>query len=227
MKSNKEREREWDQQYGGLSDEALNEKVGASISDKLGAYHRAKDEAMLAKGAKYNLPYGEYAKRIKACEKRIAELPNILEVMIQAEQKRLEKQYDDAKENGLVYNSNREEWIAGELYKYMVLNEEYRNAKEELRTMENDLDIYTAKKKQWEDEHRDIINAEILRTQRAELLSADAETLAELGIKKPKNEVFSQAPSIVDNDLAEKLKALRAIHSYASEDEILKMAKTV
>lgn len=93
MKSQKEME--WGEKYGKLSEEELQEKMKGSLFTKLEAYYGEKNEAGAARKAKYNLPYFQYATKIKECEKRVSELRISLDEMRQTERKRLEKEFDN------------------------------------------------------------------------------------------------------------------------------------
>ena len=220
---------EWNSKYGKMTEAEREELVASGLAEKLGAYRKKASEAKQTQKAKYDLPYGEYAKKIRACKKRIAELEasSTSEKLLQAERERLSKEYDHAKERDYILHDNKEVWISGELAKYMLNNAEYLASKRELQELRNDLDIYIYKKAKWEKDHDELIRSEILRTQRAELLSADEETLAELGIKKPKEAEMVQAPAPIDTDLVEKMEMLRSIHPSATYKELLGMAKSI
>ena len=81
-------------------------------------------------------------------------------------------------------------------------------------------------KTQWEEDNKDIIEAERLRTKREELLSADPEALRALGITPPPVQKVSRAGEVeVDPELKELMEDLRANHPFATDAELEKMAK--
>ena len=119
----------------------------------------------------------------------------------------------------------RGEWVAKELYKYLF-SEEYTSVVDEVKTVTANLAEYSEMKTQWEEDNKDIIEAERLRTKREELLSADPEALRTLGITPPPVQKVSRAGEAeVDPELKELMEDLRAIHPSATDAELEKMAK--
>ncbi|MGN0505790.1 MAG: hypothetical protein ACI4FZ_04470, partial [Lachnospiraceae bacterium] len=185
-------------------------------------------------GAKYNLPYGGLVKAVAKSSKQIKSLENKPEELRNAMRAKLEEEFADLVEAGMFDERNitaREMYISKKLVEYMSDPAgEYHKVKEELQQARNDYAIYLAKKEEWEQENADIINAERIRTKRAELMQADPEALRALGIEPdPVSTPVAGSASGADADDGKGAlrEALRSIHPSASDAEIESMVKLV
>lgn len=185
---------EWDEKYGSMTEKEYKHFIQSSIGSKLESMEAKTLEEMQAQRDKYNLTYAEYSKAIADTRKRIKELDGKPEELKEKKRAELEVEYAEAKKYDRVPFLNSELWISEQLLKYMTSDEEYLATKSELTQAKKDLAIYLAKKEEWEEENADIIEAERYRTKRAELLSADDETLRALGIEPVKREPVKREP---------------------------------
>ncbi len=178
-----EAELEYERKYGGKSEAEMSEIVGGMISKKFAEAKARAEQSQAERDAKYNLPYGELVRAIANTEKQIKDLENIPENLLSAKRKAIEAEYDELVKRGMP-DVNKELWVSEEMVKYMKpVDGEYRTAKAELQQARNDLAIFLAKKEEWEQENSDIIEAERMRTRRAELLQVEPEALRALGIE--------------------------------------------
>ena len=178
-----EAELEYERKYGNKTDAEMKEIVSGMISKKFEERASRAEQRQAERDAKYNLPYGELVRAMAKAEKQIKELENRPETLLSTKRKALEAEYGALVERGMP-DVNRELWISGKLVEYMKPVEgEYCTAKAELQQAIDDYSIYLAKKTEWEQENADIIEAERVRTKRAELLQAEPEALRALGIE--------------------------------------------
>jgi len=219
-------ELEYERKYGGKSDAEMNDIVGGMLSKKF-ADRRAKAEQMRTEqDAMYNLPYAGLVKAVARVSKQVKDLEGKPEELLSAKRKALEADYADLVKRGMQDN-NKELWISQELVKYMQDPEgKYREAKIQLQQARNDLAIFVAKKEEWEQDNADIIEAERIRTKRAELMQADPEALRALGIE-PEAVSTPVAGSKADDGKGALREALRSIHPFATDAEIENMVKLV
>lgn len=219
-------EKEWNEKYGNMTAEEREQEWKNSTNKKLDVYVTKILHKQEEYDAKYNLPYGGLIKELQKAEKRIRELEGEPEKLYSTKRAELEKEYDTVQYE---FNSNRELWISGEMLKYLE-GEEYKEAKAKLQQARNDYAIYLAKKEEWEQENADIINAERIRTKRAELMQADPEALRALGIEPDpvSTPVYgSVSGADADDGKGALREALRSIHPSASDAEIESMVKLV
>ena len=207
---------EWEEKYGSMTQKEIAAGVKESIGNKLTEITARKNEQIAEQDAIYILPYGEYSKVITELRERIADLDGKPEKLKEAKRAELEAEYAEAKKYDRVLHSNKELWVSEQLLKYLRNDEEYLTTKSELLRARTDLAIYLAKKEEWEENNADIIEAERYRTRRAELLSADDETLRALGIEPEKKEP--------DKGKQKEEKRYRYGDPNASFDDLLKQA---
>ena len=206
MRLKTDAELEYDRKYGGKTDNEVNEIVGGMISKKFADRKAKAEQVRTEREAKYNLPYGGIVKAVAKTGKQVKDMEGKPEELLSAKRKDLEAKYDNLVMRGMP-DTNKELWISEELVKYMQdPNGAYREAKIQLQQARKDLAIFLAKKEEWEQENADIIEAERMRTRRAELLQADPEALRALGIE-PVVEAKATAPK---EETAEE-KALKAM----------------
>ena len=219
-------EMEYERKYGGKSDAEMNDIVGGMLSKKF-ADRRAKAEQMRTEqDAMYNLPYAGLVKAVARVSKQVKDLEGKPEELLSAKRKALEAEYADLVKRGMQDN-NKELWISQELVKYMQDPEgKYREAKLQLQQAKADLDIFLKRKEIWEQDNADIIDAERMRTKRAELMQADPEALRALGIE-PEAVSTPVAGSKADDGKGALREALRSIHPHAADAEIENMLKLV
>lgn len=115
--------------------------------------------------------------------------------MRKAKKLELEAEFDTLVKRRMFSEHLRGEWIAKELYKYLS-SEEYTSVVDEIKTVTANLAEYSEIKTQWEEDNKDIIEAERLRTKREELLSADPEALRALGITPPPVQKVSRVEEV-------------------------------
>lgn len=169
--------------------------------------------------------YSEIIKAIAGANKTIEKLKDKPVEMRKAKKLELEAEFDTLVKRRMFSEHLRGEWVAKELYKYLF-SEEYTSVVDEVKTVTANLAEYSEMKTQWEEDNKDIIEAERLRTKREELLSADPEALRALGITPPPVQKVSRAGEAeVDPELKELMEDLRAIHPSATDAELEKMAK--
>lgn len=169
--------------------------------------------------------YSEIIKAIAGANKTIEKLKDKPVEMRKAKKLELEAEFDTLVKRRMFSEHSRGEWVAKELYKYLS-SEEYTSVVDEVKTVTANLAEYSEMKTQWEEDNKDIIEAERLRTKREELLSADPEALRALGITPPPVQKVSRAGEAeVDPELKELMEDLRAIHPSATDAELEKMAK--
>lgn len=219
-------ELDWDRKYGGKTENELKEITKGMISKKREEAKARAEQEHTDRDARYNLPYGSLVRAITKAEKQIEELKDKPKDLLSAKRKELEKKYD-AVERGRF--SNKELWISQELLKYMENRDgEYMQVKNQLQQARNDYAIFLAKKEEWEQDYANIIEAERVRTKRAELLQADPEALRALGIAPEVVQAPKAKKDTPENDGNEALRsALRALHPSASDTEIDSMVKLV
>ena len=170
MRLKTDKELEYERKYGGKTDTEMNEIVGGMLSKKFADARARAEQVRTEQDAKYNLPYGGLVKAVAKTGKQVKDLEGKPENLISAKRKDLEVEYADLVMRGMP-DTNKELWISEKLVKYMQEPEgEYREAKIQLQQARNDLAIFLAKKESWEQENADIIEAERMRTKRAELL---------------------------------------------------------
>ena len=183
MRLKTDKELEYERKYGGKSDTEMNEIVGGMLSKKFADARARAEQVRTEQDAMYNLPYAGLVKAVAKAGKQVKDLDGKPEELLSAKRKDLEAEYADLVMRGMP-DTNKELWISQELVKYMQDPEgEYREAKSQLQQARKDLAIFLAKKEEWEQENSDIIEAERMRTRRAELLQADPEALRSLGIE--------------------------------------------
>lgn len=221
-------EKMWDEKYGGMSEKGLSDYVRDSISKKLHERALRSEEKQREYEAKYNLPYGGLVKAVAKSAKQIKELENKPENLRNAKRVELEKEFDNLVEQGMFSVGDvvsREMYIDRKLLQYMS-TPEYIGVTEQLQQARNDLAIFVAKKEEWEQDNADIIEAERIRTKRAELMQADPEALRALGIE-PEAVSTPVAGSKADDGKGALREALRSIHPSATDAEIENMVKLV
>lgn len=178
-----ESEIEYERKYGNKSDTEMREIVGGMIRKKFAEARAMAEQRQIERDAKYNLPYGELVKAVARTRKQVKDLEGKPEELLSSKREDLEAEYADLVKRGMP-DVNKELWIDGKLVDYMKqLDGEYSTSKTELQQARNDLAIFLAKKEEWEQSNADIIEAERVRTRRAELLQADPEALRALGIE--------------------------------------------
>ena len=219
-------EMEYERKYGGKTDEEMNEIVRGMLGEKLYGMRSRAVQERTEREAMYNLPYAGLVKAVARVGKQVEDLEGKPEELLSAKRKALEADYADLVKRGMQDN-NKELWISQELVKYMQDPEgKYREAKIQLQQARNDLAIFVAKKEEWEQDNADIIEAERIRTKRAELMQADPEALRALGIE-PEAVSTPVAGSKADDGKGALREALRSIHPSATDAEIENMVKLV
>lgn len=194
----------------------MNDVEFEQLSEKLQAEYEE---------AKKPHTYSEIIKAIAGANKTIEKLKDKPVEMRKAKKLELEAEFDTLVKRRMFSEHLRGEWVAKELYKYLS-SEEYTSVVDEVKTVTANLAEYSEMKTQWEEDNKDIIEAERLRTKREELLSADPEALRALGITPPPVQKVSRAGEAeVDPELKELMEDLRAIHPSATDAELEKMAK--
>ena len=183
MRLKTDAELEYERKYGGKTDTEMNNIVGGMLSKKFADARARAEQVRTEQDDKYNLPYGGLVKAVAKTGKQVKDLEGKPENLISAKRKDLEAEYADLVMRGMP-DTNKELWISEELVKYMQEPDgAYREAKSQLQRARNALAIFLAKKEEWEQENADIIEAERMRTKRAELLQADPDALRALGIE--------------------------------------------
>lgn len=221
-------EKAWEEKYGGMSEKGLSDYVKNSIGKKLDEMRLRAEQKQAEYEAKYNLPYGGLVKAVAKSAKQIRDLENKPEELKNAMRAKLEEEFEDLIEQGMFDVrdlASRELYISKQLIAYMN-TPEYVEVNEKLRQAKEDYSIYLAKKEEWEQENADIINAERIRTKRAELMQADPEALRALGIE-PEVVDAPVAGIKADDGKGALREALRSIHPSASDAEIESMVKLV
>jgi hypothetical protein len=227
-------EKEWNEKYGNMTAHELENVVKQGIQKKFDDRRARAEQKLAEQEAKYNLPYGGLVKAVAKSSKQIKDLENKPDELMSAMREKLEEEFSELVNAG-VFDENdvtaREMCISKKLIAYMDdPTGEYYKAKEELQQARNDYAIYLAKKEEWEQENADIINAERIRTKRAELMQADPEALRALGIEPdPVSITVASGVSGADTDDGKGAlrEALRSIHPSASDAEIESMIKLV
>lgn len=227
-------EKEWNEKYGNMTAHELENVVKQGIQKKFDEARARAEQRQAEQEAKYNLPYGGLVKAVAKSSKQIKSLENKPEELRKAMRAKLEEEFADLVEAGMFDERNvtaREMYISKKLVEYMGDPAgEYLKVTEELQQARNDYAIYLAKKEEWEQENADIINAERIRTKRAELMQADPEALRALGIEPDpvSTPVYGSVSGADTDDGKEALReALRSIHPSASDAEIESMVKLV
>lgn len=197
----------------------------ATYRASLGIKQKLEERRIRREEAKKPHTYSEIIKAIAGANKTIEKLKDKPVEMRKAKKLELEAEFDTLVKRRMFSEHLRGEWVAKELYKYLS-SEEYTSVVDEVKTVTANLAEYSEMKTQWEEDNKDIIEAERLRTKREELLSADPEALRALGITPPPVQKVSRAGEAeVDPELKELMEDLRAIHPSATDAELEKMAK--
>lgn len=211
--------------HTGTYDAWATYRASLGIKQKLEERRIRREEARLAEEAKKPHTYSEIIKAIAGANRTIEKLKDKPVDMRKAKKLELEAEFDTLVKLRMFSEHLRGEWVAKELYKYLS-SEEYTSVVDEVKTVTANLAEYSEMKTQWEEDNKDIIEAERLRTKREELLSADPEALRALGITLPPVQKVSRAGEAeVDPKLKELMEALRAIRPSATDAELEKMAK--
>ena len=222
-------QREWGEQYGGKSDREMNEIVKGMVSSKVDAIRaRAEERHQKQLEEERSLTYPKIVKSIPEAQKRIKSLEGKPEKLQEAKKKALNKEFDYQVKTEHFSESGRALWVSDKLVKWMQTDEEYLQTKQDLAQARNDYSRYLALKAEWEEDNKDIIEAERIRSKRSELLQADPETLKALGITP--DPIFTPVTthSEVQADGREDIRrSLRAIHPSATDAEIDGMMKSV
>ncbi len=210
---------EWEEKYGNMSEQERDALVRKSLSERLSAMR----ENMLEE--KVELSYPEIVKAIPEVLSKINALKDKPEQMREAMIAKLNKEFDKEVKFGRWLESSRFKYVNTKVCAYMG-TEEYLSVKEELAHASKEYAQLLSDKENWERENADIIEAERVRTKRAELLSADPETLKALGITPDPSFVSTaiQHPNLSDEE-KENLDALRSIHPYATDAELRGMLR--
>lgn len=226
MKLKTSAELEYEAKYGGKTDEEMNEIVGGMLKAKFDERGSRAMRERTEREAKYNLPYAGLVKAVAKAGMQVEALEGKPTELLSAKRKALEAEYADLIKRGMEDN-NKELWISQELVKYMQDPEgEYREVKSQLQQAKTDLDIFLERKKIWEQDNADIIDAERMRTRRAELMQADPEALRALGIE-PEAVSTPVAGTKADDGKGALREALKSIHPFATNEEIENMVKLV
>lgn len=182
----RQKEKEWNEKYGNMTGAELSNVALQGIGKKFDEMRLRAEQEQEEYNAKYNLPYGGLVKAVAKSAKQIEALAGKPEELRNAMRAKLNEEFDDLVEAGMFDKRNttaRELYISKKLVAYMDDSTgDYFKAKMELQQAQKDHAIYLAKKEEWEQENADIINAERMRTKRAELMQADPEALRALGI---------------------------------------------
>ena len=210
MASAKQLEKEWNEKYGKMSEEELNNYTQNSIAEKLDAMWAGKREAKAEEEARFNLPYGELVKKIKKLAPHIKELEEKLLSLRDRKKEALNKEFDAEIEKGSFMPSGRELWVSERLLQYFG-SDEYTEVKNELSQARNDYAKFVSKKEERKAELAPIIEAERYRTMRAELLQADPEELRELGIDPAVSGIHTGGKESVPDDESEYEKAVKGV----------------
>lgn len=198
-----EKEVEWDKNWGYMTQAERTTATNKLVSDKLSTY---REKHPLDK-VKIDLPYPEIIKGLNKSAneydtlKKSKKTPDDLRM---AKKKALSEEYDKVV---ITYGITKakELWVSERLGEY-TRSDEYVEAKENLQDALNNYSKYTALKEYWEKENISIIEAEKIRSKRAELMQADPETLKALGITPdptftaPKAEVKTEDPCAINVD---------------------------
>lgn len=218
-----EQEKEWEERYGGMTAQELQNHARSAVSKKLqGARERAV-QAEVEASNKEPHTYAEIVKAISKEAKKVESLKDKPEALLAEKRKSLSMDYDEIiADRGAGWDNNKDLWVNNEMVKYLK-SDEYLNIKYALQDAINNFSKYTALKEGWEKDNADIIEAERLRSKRMELMQADPETLKALGISP--DPTFT-APKVEETSTGYE-KALKALHPSATDAEISAMAKSV
>ncbi len=183
-KTPKELALEWEQTYGDMSSIEYKDTVGKGLASKLGAYRAMK------KPTEDNTPvmaYPQIVKTLSEARVTIAKLSSVPEQLMDAKRKALNEEFDtELKKEDVKYRGalelRRGDWVNTRLREYLKTDKEYLQKKEELDRALYLFSMCSELKEKWEAENADIIEAEKIRSRRAELMQADPETLKALGI---------------------------------------------
>ncbi len=198
----------------------------AGVSSKLKGHMEklAQQDAEMEKGRPHT--YAEITRAIPKALAKINELKGKPDKMVKDKRVSLNKEFDDLVKREVFNESHRELWVNEQVVKFMG-SVDYMKVKQDLTYQTNLYCECLALKEDWEKENTDIIEAERLRSKRAELLQADPETLKALGITPDPTFTAPKAKEQEDNPLADIEKSLRAIHPSATDADISAMAKLV
>lgn len=161
----------------------MNERAKAGIANKFTALAQTMAEREAEAEKKRPHTYGEIIKTAKKAKADIEKLTGEPERLVQEKRAELNKEYDNLVDAELFGKdpASRELWVASKIEGYLA-SEEYLTVKNELNGATNLYAECLALKEKWEQDNADIIEAERVRSKRAELLSADPEALQALGI---------------------------------------------
>lgn len=206
-------------------DKWATHKALEGVTAKFNERDRLREERKREVEAKEPHTYPEIIKAIAVSQDTINKLKNKPVEMREAKKLELESEFDTLVKRRQFSEDQRVKWVTEQLSNYLF-SDEYRVVVDELRTHTANLSKYSDMKTQWEDDNKELIEAERLRTKREELLSADPEALRALGITPPEVKK-DHSTTQRDPELEETIEALRSIHPSATEAELESMAKLV
>lgn len=202
----------------------METKVKNSLSAKMQAHLEAVAQRDVDMEKDRPHTYAEITKAIPKALARINSLKDQPAKLVKEKRVALNKEFDDLVKREAYGEHQRELWISEQVVKFMG-SVEYMKVKQDLTYFTNLYSECLALKEEWEKDNADIIEAERVRSKRAELMQADPETLKALGITP--DPTFT-APKVEEKSpQAEMIENLRAIHPSATDAELSAMAKLV
>lgn len=218
--------------YKALSADERNKLAGVSLHRKMEAYRIRVSEREKMREEDATLSYSQIVKAFHDAEKKVKKLKDEPKKLENEKRAALIKEYDEAVKRGLTNTQEtqvKELWVSRKFIEWENTDEKYLQIKNELEDAGRNYNRYLALKVSWEDENADIIEAERVRTKRAELLQADPETLKALGITPdPTFEANKTTTQIEAGENLENIRAtLKSIHPSATDEEIEGMLKSV
>ena len=202
----------------------MNERSKAGVSKKMaGRMERMMAQEEEQEKAKPHT-YAEITKEIPKALAKINSLKDQPAKLVKEKRVALNKEFDELVKKEAYGESQRGLWISEQVVKFMG-SVEYMKVKQDLTYFTNLYSECLALKEEWEKDNADIIEAERIRSKRAELMQADPETLKALGITP--DPTFT-APKVEEKSLQEEMiENLRAIHPSATDAELSAMDKLV
>lgn len=204
----------------------MHTKAKEGLHSKLSASREAIDRWSEEGAVETAGSYSEYVVGIKSAQSTIKELETEPQRLVQAKRAELYKEFDEKVKRNEFSENQRQHFVNTRIDRYIREDEEYLSVKNRLTDARNSYSRCLALKEKWESKNRDIIDAERIRTRRAELMQADPEALRALGIE-PEAVSTSVAGSKADDGKGALREALRSIHPSATDAEIENMVKLV